>query len=250
MTLTLPPFRGVVRRLILAVVLVFFALLVISRTPLYPTLIGWLALWPATVWRGPWQLVTNAFLPTTLMGTLFALLSVWTFGTQLETERGGRWMVEYFVASVAGGSAITALLAWTPLLAAQRGSYAAGLWPFAIALLLAYARFHPEQEVMLLVLRLKVKYMVAIYLLVYFALSLGDGDRLGAVMVVAASLAGFVFLQTVGRLGLTFAASERWYGLRNGFYRWKRKQAAKKFEVYMREQGKDVRVQDEDKWTH
>jgi len=38
-----------------------------------------------------------------------------------------------------------------------------------------------------------------------------------------------------------FVFSERWYGLRNGYYRWKRRRAARKFEVYMRSQGRTVR---------
>jgi hypothetical protein len=35
--------------------------------------------------------------------------------------------------------------------------------------------------------------------------------------------------------------SEQWYGMRNRYYRWKRRRAARKFEVYMRSQGKTVR---------
>jgi hypothetical protein len=34
--------------------------------------------------------------------------------------------------------------------------------------------------------------------------------------------------------------SERYYGLRNSYYRWKRRRAAKKFEVYMRQHDRDV----------
>jgi hypothetical protein len=35
--------------------------------------------------------------------------------------------------------------------------------------------------------------------------------------------------------------SEGWYGLRNRYYRWKRRRAARKFEVYMRSQGRTVK---------
>jgi hypothetical protein len=34
--------------------------------------------------------------------------------------------------------------------------------------------------------------------------------------------------------------SERYYGLRNSYYRWKRRRAARKFEVYMREHDRKV----------
>jgi hypothetical protein len=35
--------------------------------------------------------------------------------------------------------------------------------------------------------------------------------------------------------------SESWYAVRNRYYRWKRRRAARKFEVYMRSQGRVVR---------
>jgi hypothetical protein len=38
-----------------------------------------------------------------------------------------------------------------------------------------------------------------------------------------------------------FAFSEKWYAVRNRYYRWKRRRAARKFEVYMRKQGRTVR---------
>ena len=38
-----------------------------------------------------------------------------------------------------------------------------------------------------------------------------------------------------------FGLSERLYALRNRYYRWKRRRAARKFEVYMRSQGRTVR---------
>jgi hypothetical protein len=56
----------------------------------------------------------------------------------------------------------------------------------------------------------------------------------------------------VPRRGFSHLLSERWYGLRNRYYRWKRRHAARKFEVYMRSQGRTVhfdgqgRIIDED----
>ena len=49
-------------------------------------------------------------------------------------------------------------------------------------------------------------------------------------------LFGYIWLKFVPRRGLGYAASERAFGLRNSYYRWKRKRAARKFEVYMRKQ--------------
>ncbi len=114
----------------------------------------------------------------------------------------------------------------------------AGLWPAALAILLAFARFYPELDILLLIVSVKAKYVVAIYLLVYLAETLVAGDRIGALNAICAAVCGFVYLQLVPRRGLTFAASERLYGLRNSYYRAKRQRAAKKFTVYMKKQGK------------
>jgi hypothetical protein len=55
------------------------------------------------------------------------------------------------------------------------------------------------------------------------------------------ALFGLIYVRSVPRRGFSFVFSERWYGLRNGYYRWKRRRAARKFEVYMRSQGRTVR---------
>jgi DNA-binding transcriptional regulator/RsmH inhibitor MraZ len=56
------------------------------------------------------------------------------------------------------------------------------------------------------------------------------------------ALAGLVYIRMAPRRGLSFGLSEQWYGLRNRYYRWKRRRAARKFEVYMRSQGRNVRL--------
>ena len=37
-----------------------------------------------------------------------------------------------------------------------------------------------------------------------------------------------------------FGFSERYFGMRNSYYRWKRRRAARKFEVYMRKHDREV----------
>jgi hypothetical protein len=53
-------------------------------------------------------------------------------------------------------------------------------------------------------------------------------------------LFGFLFVKFLPSRGLSYAASERYFGVRNSYYRWKRRRAARKFEVYMR--GHDRKV--------
>jgi membrane associated rhomboid family serine protease len=245
--LMLPPFRGVTRRIILIALACFFAILLLDLiAPRSMGLVlGYLALCPALALRHPWSLLTNAFVLFGLASTLFALMSIWFFASALEDERGARWLTEYFLITVIGGSVLTSLIAATSVLGLSPESATAGLWPAALAILLAFARFHPEQDILLLIISIKAKYVVAIYLLVYLAQALVGGDRIGALNALCAGLCGFLYVQFVPRRGLSFAASESLYGLRNSYYRAKRKRAAKKFTVYMKKQGKDVSVNPE-----
>jgi len=47
------------------------------------------------------------------------------------------------------------------------------------------------------------------------------------------ALFGYLYLKFIPGRGLGFATSEKVYGLRNAYHRWKRRQATKKFKVYM-----------------
>jgi membrane associated rhomboid family serine protease len=245
-SLTLPPFSGVVRRIVLIAVVSFFAFTMLSLTPLRSHLAVWTLLVPTLLVRAPWTLLTYPFVPTGLLSTAFALISIWLFGAMVESARGERWMLEFYFITTAGGGLLAALLflllSFVHLAGFTAAAPTAGLWPFVLALLLAFARDNPEQQVNLMfVLNLKAKYMAAIYLLVYLALALIGGDRFGAATALCAAFCGFIYLRSVPRRGLAFAVSERWFALRNRFYRNKRKRAAKKFTVYMKQQGRDVR---------
>ena len=64
------------------------------------------------------------------------------------------------------------------------------------------------------------------------------------------AIAGLLFVRSAPRRGISFAMSESFYGLRNRYYRWKRRRAARKFEVYMRSQGRTVRFDGQGKIIH
>jgi hypothetical protein len=55
-------------------------------------------------------------------------------------------------------------------------------------------------------------------------------------------VAGLLFVRMAPRRGPSFLISETWFGLRNRYYRWKRRRAARKFEVYMRRQGRSIHL--------
>ena len=53
-------------------------------------------------------------------------------------------------------------------------------------------------------------------------------------------LFGYLWVKFLPSRGLSYAASERYFGVRNSYYRWKRRRAARKFEVYMRDHDRKV----------
>ena len=57
----------------------------------------------------------------------------------------------------------------------------------------------------------------------------------------AALWRGWAFVRMAPRRGMSILFSENLYGIRNRYYRWKRRRAARKFEVYMRRQGRTVK---------
>ena len=247
-TLSLPPFRGATRRIVLlaAVIFVFFAIVGWILPDLGANLANLIALKPKLVTHGMiWLLITYPFAPLGFISELFALVSFWIFGAMLEDEFGGRWLWEYFLVSTAGGGVLTVLLSYAlaryaPLAPLSMG---AGFWPAGMAVLLAFAHFHPEEQLRVyFIIPIKAKHLVAAYVLLYLVFAVAGGDQFGAVLALCVTLSAFVYLRSTPRRGLRFAASEKWFGLRNEYVKSRRKRAGKKFAVYMKKQGEDVNI--------
>ncbi len=243
-SLSLPAFTGVTRKLVLANVAVFFTL----------GLLHWLApgiayllrshllLEPAAVAHGEiWQPATYAFVDEGLLSVLFAMLTLWFIGSLLESSLGSRWLLELYAASVVGGALIASALTFTHILGLRPDIVAIGAWGGIFGLMIAIAMLFGDQEFLFwFLLRIKAKYMVAIYILIAIALLLKQADTFGALVQLSGAFCGFLYVKFAPRRGLAFGLSERYFGVRNGYYRWKRRRAARKFEVYMRKQNREV----------
>jgi len=109
-------------------------------------------------------------------------------------------------------------------------------------LLIAIGVLYGETEfLMFFLINIKAKYLAAIYALIAFAMLFGQ-NRLYAFAQLGGAVAGLLYIRFAPRRGFGFVTSEWLYGLRNGYYRWKRRRAGRKFEVYMRKQGRDIRL--------
>ena len=146
---------------------------------------------------------------------------------------------------------VTVAISFTGLLGVSPRTLTVGASGGIYGLLLAFGILHGESQVMLFPLPflIKAKYFVIgiIALAMYGALSSahGAGQSIAYMAHLGGALFGYIWLKFIPRRGLGYATSERAFGIRNSYYRWKRKRAARKFEVYMRKHDRsDYRHED------
>jgi len=243
-TMAFPPFAGVVRKLVIANVAVFFAIAVSQwiAPELASALLGHLLLEPLAVARGEiWQLATYSFLHFGLMDILFAMLTLWFLGSMLEDAYGARWLAELYFTSAIGGALVASALSFTRILHLSPYAVSGGAWAGIFGLLIAIAmRFGDQEFLLFFVARIRAKYMVAIYILIAVAILLKDANAFGALLQLSGALCGYLYVSLAPRRGLLYGVSEQYFAMRNAYYRARRRQAAKKFEVYMGKQGREV----------
>jgi membrane associated rhomboid family serine protease len=227
-------FRGVTRQLVLWNLASFFLLWILGvfARGLATDLFGLLALNPALVLRHGfvWQLATYSLVHGGIISTLLELMSLWFTASFLEANHGSRWLFEIFSVSVIGaGLCAVALSLFVPPAALY------SCWSGIFGLLIVYGVRYGDLEMMLfpLPMTIKAKYLVWVWMLVAFAF-LFSAMRYFAFAELSGALFGWLYLRYAPRRGFAFAGSEGMFGLRNKYYRWKRRRAAKKFEVYMR----------------
>ena len=231
-----PDFRGFTRRLVLWNLAAYFLLLILGAFAggIASDLGALFTLDPnAVVHRGMiWQLITYCFFHFGILNTAFELLSLWFLGSFLESNHGSRWLGEIFFVSVLGaGLAATALGLYLHVF----GIALYGCWGGIFGLLIAFGVLYADMDFMMfpLPISIKAKYLVAVYMLIALAM-LFSSEKVIAFSQLGGALFGYLYIKLAPRRGFAFASSESLFGLRNRYYRWKRRRAARKFEVYMR----------------
>jgi membrane associated rhomboid family serine protease len=252
-TLTFPPFSGTVRQLVFTNVAVFFAIAVLHLfLPVFTdAVVNRLTLNPATVATGQiWRVVTYPFIELGIMGILFSSLSIWLCGSILEGSYGSRFLRELYFTSAIAGAILACALSFTHVLGLTPYVSSFGAWAGIFGILVAIAVRMGEVEFMLfpLPINIKAKYLVGIYVLIDIATLLKGGDVFSALLHLSAGFAGYLYLKFAPTRGLAFGFSERMYGLRNAWYKSKRRRAARKFEVYMGKQGRKVNFDKEGRY--
>jgi membrane associated rhomboid family serine protease len=243
-----PPFRGAVRQIILASAALYVVLLLLLAfaRPYGDalTLIG--SLNPEAIHHGwLWQFVTYAFVYVDPMDFVLSIAGIYFLGYAVEQQIGSaRFYGLFFGSTILAGIAGFALSLLGPVLhsASFGQGRAAGCGAAANAILMVFYLFNRTAPIMLfpIPIQLPVKWIVlgiggieTAYLLLHqfdlfdFVLLLGLG-------------AGYIWYSLFLTRRSKLQISERYFALRNSYYRWKRRRAARKFEVYMRDHNRTV----------
>ncbi len=250
-----PGFSGATRRLVLANLFAYFALAILglAAADTFGSIVRLFTFPPFHFLPGAlWQPLTYSLIHAGIVNTLFELLSLWFLAGFLENFHKASWVLWLYAVSVLGTAAAALVI------------YAAGAaFGFAIApvplygcfggifgLLAAIGLLYGDTEfLMFFVIGIKARYLALIYAIVAIAMLFGQ-QRMYAFAQLGGALAGLLFARRAPRRGVGFAVSESWYALRNRYYRWKRRRAARKFEVYMRRQGRTVRFDGQGRVIH
>jgi membrane associated rhomboid family serine protease len=240
--LGLPPFRGAVRQIILASVAIYVVILLLMAFAqgTGQALVSVGTLDPAHIRQGwLWQFVTYAFMYVDPWQFVLSLVGIYFLGTAVEERVGFTAFYGLFFTSVVLSGIAGFLLSLTGVIA-QGPAWGSGA--AANAILMVFYLFNRGAPIMLfpIPIQIPVKWIVLFfaaletaYLLLYhfalfyFILLLGLG-------------AGYVWYLLFSSRRTSLRLTERLYGIRNEYYRWKRRRAARKFEVYMRKHNRTV----------
>jgi len=246
MTLSLPPFTRAVTWLlgINTAIFLVMELLPLLRLDVVAAYIGYhCALTPVDVVHGQiWQLVTYSVLHAGVMHLVGNMIGLWMFGAAIESAWGTRRFLELYWLGVVGAALTTVALSYSHLLGDPAKS-TIGASGGVFAILMAFGMLFGDNEIMLIPFpfTMKAKYFVGILIVVTLAFAMMGGGQVAYVAHLGGLLFGWLYARRGPKKAMVnVGLSERYYGLRNSYYRWKRRRAAKKFEVYMSKHDRQV----------
>jgi membrane associated rhomboid family serine protease len=192
-------------------------------------LTGLLGLVPARVvgefWI--WQLGSYMFLHVGLFHLLFNMLALWMFGTELERIWGTRYFLKFYFACGIGAALLTVAFSLLPFEVAAnlRGSAIIGASGAIYGLLLAYALYFPDRQIlMFMIFPMAVKYAVILVGAIAMYSSLTDNGGVANMTHLGGLIVGYLMLKG----GRFHPLSE----LKYWYLRWKMQRVRKKFDVY------------------
>jgi membrane associated rhomboid family serine protease len=246
MTLSLPPFtRAVIWLLgINTSVFLLMELADMLRVPVSDFVFRYFSLTPFQVIQHGWiwQIITYSVIHVGFWHWFGNMLGLWMFGASIEDAWGPRRFVELYVVGVIGAAISTIALSYAHILG-NPFHPTVGASGGVFAILIAFGMLFGDNEIMLIPFpfMLKAKYFVGILIVVTVALAMSGGGNVAYVAHLGGLLFGWLYVRRGPKSAMVnMGFTERYYGLRNSYYRWKRRRAARKFEVYMRQHDRKV----------
>jgi membrane associated rhomboid family serine protease len=245
MTLSFPPFTKAVVWLLGINTAIFLALSAFGTRDITQWVFQYLGLVPEmTIFHfAIWQIVTYSFIHLAFWHWFGNMLGLWMFGASFEASWGIRRFLELFFSGVIGAALTTIIFSFAHILATPE-TVTIGASGGVFAILIAFGMVFGENEIMLIPFpfMIKAKYFVLILIVVTVALAIGDRGGVAYLAHLGGLLFGYLYVKFSPGRGKSkrFSLSEWFYGLNNSYYRWKRRRAARKFEVYMRQHDRQV----------
>lgn len=237
-----PRFTGALRTLVLLSTAIYIAILLLTAFagPLAAQIIEFAGLSPEAVRHGAvWQLLTYGFLDVDPWHFLMTMLAVYFLGSSVQERIGSRAFMELYLVSLVGAGLLGTLLAWTGAVG-HGGAFGAGA--AADAILMVFYLLFREAPIMLfpLPIQIPVKWIVIFTAAVEGAYLLLSHFALYYLILLLGLVTGFLWYRFLWRrASMSAALEDRIYGIRNSYHRWKRRRAARKFQVYMRKHQHD-----------
>jgi len=250
LSLSFSPFTKAVKWLILAnaAVYLLLELLKVFSPDIGDSVFVLLSLMPQMVTHGAiWQLATYSFVHGGLFHLLFNMLALWMFGAQFESDWGRNKFLEFYFFCVVGAALTTVAISYSHLGGVRPSTVTMGASGGVYGILMAFGMIYGDREIMLFPIpfTIRAKYFVAGIAFIALvgaigAAAPGRGEAVAYFAHLGGLLFGFLYLKLLPKRGLAYGASERYFSVRNSYYRWKRRRAARKFEVYMRKQDRPL----------
>jgi membrane associated rhomboid family serine protease len=202
-------------------------------------LVDWGVLDPKHIRHGwVWQFITYGFIHFGPLGFLLAMLSIYFLGSAVEDRIGSQRFYELFFTALVGAGVLGFLLSFTRL-AAQGQAWGSGA--AANAILMVFFLLYRDAPIMLfpIPIPIPVKWIVIFTAAVQAAYLLLTHFALFFTVQLLGLGVGFVWYRVLARQSLTGFLQGQVVSVRNRYYRWKRDQAKKKFQVYMRKHQQD-----------
>jgi membrane associated rhomboid family serine protease len=237
-----PRFTGALRSIVLISGGIWLALVLLSafNQPLVRAVLTEGSLSQEGIRDGKiWQFFTYGFVDLEPWHFLLTMLAVYFLGSAVQERIGSRAFVELYLTSLVGAGVMGFVLSLTGVMG---GGGVLGAGAAADAILMVFYMLFREAPIMLfpLPIPIPVKYIVIFTAVVEGAYFFIYQFALFYLVLLLGLASGYLWYRFMWRrASLSAMVGDRVFGIRNSYYRWKRRRAGRKFQVYMRKHDRD-----------